>query len=271
MKTTELIRKFKTGNIYRSLDYTMFVQDDHNRPIGAHPSLKASMVLRGFLPSHPISVFIDGSKLRVKDGGHRLSFAMELGLPVFFTITEDDLFSCSEISTAQKRWTPKDHLGSYVSRGNPHYIRLEAFVNETGLPVGIASNLLSAAVNTSTRKVAAGEFKIVNEAHARKVLSILSAASVFVKWGKQHQFASAVNMVLKHSKAKPETICNKIRANPSMLLQQPTTERYVELLDQLYNYRNKDMVPIALEVKQGVRVVRAEAIQKALSERGAKR
>jgi hypothetical protein len=81
-------------------DYAIFVRDMENRRLrtSEHKKLRQSMEKYGFLPCYPIVVKRDDvGRLHVKEGNHRLAFARELALCVYFVETAID-FDVPEIN-----------------------------------------------------------------------------------------------------------------------------------------------------------------------------
>lgn len=259
--------KNKQKLIYSTKDYSKFVQDPTNRTAGRHPKLKSSMEEYGWLPEHPAVVVPDGGgKFRIKDGGHRITIAKELGLPVYYVLSENDNISIPMINEAQRSWTLDDYVSAFVKQGNKHYERLVQFSAETGIKPGISATLLGNGSGASL-KVKSGDFKVSTEEHARKVLMVVDTAAKAVSWARQSKFISAVSMILRYSSASPKVMCDKLRSHPSMLIPQADAQGVISMLENIYNYRNREQVAIALAVKQGVRAAQQENCKRMVSNR----
>jgi len=88
--------RYKKSVIYSTTDYAMFELNPIRRELHTDRKLLASMKKYGFLPPCFIHVYRaeKGSrKLRVVSGHHRLAYAQQLGLPVYFMI--DD--TCTDV------------------------------------------------------------------------------------------------------------------------------------------------------------------------------
>lgn len=256
--------KRKHKLIYSSTDYSKFVQDDHNRDARTHRKLLASLTKRGWRDSYPAVVVPDGGKFRIKDGGHRITIARQLGIPVYYTVDNDaDSIPTSEINNAQMPWTNADYISSHIKRGIEDYKKLSAFSAETGVPIGTAAGLLCGGNSCVTEKIRDGSFRITTEDHARAVLAVVGAASNIVKWAKSQKFIAAVSQILRYSRASHKTLCDKIRTNGGMLIPQVTTEGNIEMLEHIYNYKNREVLSISMAVKQSLRQIRQDMAAKA--------
>ena len=254
--------KQKNKLIYTTKNYSLFVQDDCNRDVKNHPRLRESMTQHGWLPEHPMVVIADANgKYRIKDGGHRLTIAKELGLPVFYVVSENTEMSVAMINNAQRTWSLDDYVGSYVRQGNEQYKRLAQFATAQNLNVGIAANLLGGN-GGATDKVKSGQFAVKSEGHAHNVIMVVECAAKVVNWARQSKFICAVSMILKYSRADVKVLCAKIHSHGGMMIPQTTSERFIEMLETIYNYRNQNPVALALTVKQQLKQYRADNMKR---------
>lgn len=249
--------KTKQKIIHTSKDYEKFTKDTSNRVTGNNPLLKSSMREHGWLPEYPAFVVPDGDRFRILDGQHRFVYAKELGLPVCYVVGERNGLSVSEINNTQRRWSLRDYITSFASQGKKDYQRLIDFSSETGLSLTACSVLLSGRSRCSQagNPVKLGKFKIQDEEHARHVVSVIQAASKFVPWSKNTLFVTAVSLVLLHTKANHDVLCDKIRAHSARLILAPTCEMFVDMLENIYNCYSRDLVSISMAVKQAIREI----------------
>jgi hypothetical protein len=125
-------------------NYDLFELHDLNRDVERIEKLKTSMRRHGFINAYPMHVMKNGSgKLKVKAGHHRLSAAKDLGIPVYYVVSDDNA-SIQELENATNPWTMKDYLTSYVRQGRPEYIEVYKYVEETGISLTPAAGISTA-------------------------------------------------------------------------------------------------------------------------------
>jgi hypothetical protein len=253
--------KAKQKLIYTSTDYSKFIKDESNRATGNNKILKASLKNYGWLPEHPAIVIPDGGKFRIIDGQHRFVYAKELGLPVCYTLGSRTDIPIADTNNTQRRWSLRDYVTSYAGQGKKDYQRLIDFSNETGLSLVACTALLVGSGDCKSARdgVKRGSFKVRDEQHARNVIAVLQCASQFVPWTKNTFFVSAVSQVLLYSAAKVEVLCAKIRSHGGKLILCPTTEHFVEMLENIYNSNARQLTSISLAVRQSIREKKANA------------
>lgn len=102
------------SNTLKTTDYDMFSFNEANRPlIKQHvDKLKKAIQERSLLEINPIIV---NKQLQVMDGQHRLEAAKQLGVEVFYIITEeDDVMQTLNINS--RKWSTKDFLRYHATK-----------------------------------------------------------------------------------------------------------------------------------------------------------
>ena len=85
------IPKHEAPKLKVTRDYDFFEMHNLNRPLHDDPLLLASMKKYGFMPSQPLQcVRNGGTKLKVIRGHHRLNYAKQLGLPVWYIVDDSN-------------------------------------------------------------------------------------------------------------------------------------------------------------------------------------
>jgi hypothetical protein len=126
--------------LQRTKNYSQFFYTKENRDVDIlhlkpqHKALRESMQQYGFLPAFPLMVRTQNGRFAVVDGQHRLTFAKELGLEVFFVIDDKDV-NISAVNQAQANWSPKDYANRWAHAGRPDYVEAIAFANEHNAPL----------------------------------------------------------------------------------------------------------------------------------------
>ncbi|NBV22275.1 MAG: hypothetical protein EBS05_10215 [Proteobacteria bacterium] len=244
--------KEKQKLILKTSDYSLFEQDDFNRDVRPHPKLHQSMKQHGFRPESPI-VVVPGisAKFKIKDGAHRFSTAKALGIPVWYTVSENPDVPITDINNAMMQWRLADYVSSYIKQGNEHYLKLKAFADEFNIK-DLGSLATVCGTGGHSQELVNGGFKFVYETHARKTMAVISTALQFVPWAKQSKFLRAVSGLLRYTDAVPDVLSAKIRTHPSMLYPCVGVESAMQMLEEIYNYRNQAKAPLMLQFKDRV-------------------
>ena len=198
----------------------------------------------GFIPQFPIIVVRrhDG-KLIVKDGQGRLKMAEFLDQPVFFTVADEFDFSIARINATTRLWKQQDFLEVYARRGAKHYVALQEFMAETGLPIGVCVRLLFAnpfGTSIADDAFKAGVFEARDSPLARKVARIMAA----VRTIKPRQpvtystkFIEAVIRCCLVENFDDERFCEKITAYPYLIEPKAKLADHVRQCEAIYNFR----------------------------------
>lgn len=207
----------------------------------------------GFINAYPMHVMKNGSgKLKVKAGHHRLSAAKDLGIPVYFVVSDDNA-TIQELENATNPWTMKDYLTSYVRQGRPEYIEVYKYVEETGISLGNAISLIAgeeAMSRNKTEQFRNGNFKPGNPVHADKVKDIvLFMKSKNIGFASHSLFVGALSKIIFVHEFDPERFKKKVAVHKSIFEKQPDIKSYLDAIEAVYNRQSKDKLPLAFLAK----------------------
>lgn len=221
-------------------DYAKFEICQFNRKVEKTKYLKESMKKHGYIPAYPIHcVKLPNGKLQIKGGHHRFEVAQELGIAVFYVVSDDDA-DIHEIEDATNRWSQKDYLDSFVNCGHSDYIQLREFHERTKLPLGICSSMLtgeSASSNNKGRKFRLGEFKITEEGvkHAEMVADVVKFCNEIGIKSFDSTFIQAVSRCLFVPQFSVEIFKKRCEANVSLFEVCRNVIMQTELFEHIYN------------------------------------
>ena len=97
------------NSVLQTTDYDMFKVRDWNRNISSSNMKKidASVKAQGWL-KHPIMV---NEKMEVADGQHRLAYAKQHNLPVYYVVVPGlSINDCVVMNNARTSWTLIDYI-----------------------------------------------------------------------------------------------------------------------------------------------------------------
>lgn len=249
--------------VLSTTDYSKFAYIRGNRPTERRVfKVMRAIKRRNQLADYPILVTPYEGKLGIADGQARFESAKRLKLPIFYIVSEK--ISIADVSAAnriQTPWSPRDYVHSFAEQGKKDYIKLRAFIQEFHLPVTTSASLLGGKQSGGgVESLRTGNFKVVNETHAYKVAHVIVTLKKIVPFATDRPLAVAI-MHLFHLKGfDPERLIHKIETQSSKLVKCASMMQYVELLEDIYNFRARpeQMMSLKIEVQKRINRLRGK-------------
>ena len=236
----------KVGEIYETKDYSIFKFREDNRIINTNHVKKLSVRMKenGWLSSSVVTLNGSGE---VIDGQHRVKAAMSVGAPIRYKVTRgagsDEM---TEMNTLQKNWSPFDHLHKFVTKGNPNYITFDKFVKDFPMfKYTECAMMLNNSMSTIKRDTfESGEYVVKNEKKARNwAEQIIQLKPYFEKYYTKAIFVRAFIKIVSNKKEFVfEEFLHKIKLRPTNLVPCGTVEQYIEMIENIYNYKRSNKV-----------------------------
>lgn len=237
--------------IEKTLDYGQFKRLSGNRDIneGHVRALERAVSKKDMLSANPIIV---NEKLEIIDGQHRLEVAKRNELPIYYVIVSDsDIEDVRLLNTFQKQWSIAHYVSSYAKLGNKHYRKLQAFQEETGIPLSISASLLMPDKNDEEIKgslhhrttmpniLRSGLFKVTDEESARDFAQKLDSYRPYTveNLTRNREFIDAIHRLYFDLGINHEEILRNLEASEKLLPRRPTVNDYLRDLEDVYNYR----------------------------------
>lgn len=251
-------------------DYSLFEYIKGNRPLGHRvKKMMKSIKRKNMLKDFPILCHPPDKKTGrrgIWDGQYRFEAAKRLGETIYFIDSESvsDISDVSHANAIQKPWSPRDYIASFVSQGNKHYIQLQKFLEEFGLPVTTSAALLmglDAGGGGMLEQVKEGRFAFREEATARKVAGVIQALKPIVPFAADRSLAQAIIRLMKVKDFDSSRMIKKISAQAIRFRKCASWEQYVDQIEDIYNYRARraqDIIPLSIEVKRSMARKREE-------------
>lgn len=127
-------------------DYEVFKMMDGNRPINRRKVDKIKEDVSNGLnlfPYCPVIVFEKDELLFVVDGQHRFTASFELGLPIYYVVSEElNLYQIATMNSKQDKWTDNNFLNCYIELGNESYVVLKKLCDKHKIGIAVTSELL---------------------------------------------------------------------------------------------------------------------------------
>lgn len=241
----------KHVKIQATTNYKMFGTDDTNRAVELpkHKALMESMKLYGFLPSFPIVVRRGkGGQWIVRDGQHRLHVAAKLGLPVYW-VEEPTDFCIAVVNSTAKTWTTDNYASMYAKNGHAAYEEGLAFAARHKMKTGCAFALLAGKSSYSfiQEDFKAGKFKIRERALAETVAGIYTPMVGMCKELNRSTFVEACLLVCQVNNFDVGRLLSNATRCRDKLVGYPRIEPLLHMLEDVYNYHQRQLKPLKVE------------------------
>lgn len=238
-------------------NYRMFERSPENRKLTLkeHKKLYRSMKKYGFLACFPIACFRDASgKLIVKDGQHRLAAAEELGLTVHYVVIDID-FDVAEINDTPKTWKIRDYADKFAANGIESYRDGLEFASTFRLPVGVAFAILSGTTNFTNiiDTFKAGTFRVKDRSYAERVAALYAALFDLAPHIKNTRLIEACMCVCRVDGFDASRLVSGARQCREKLISYSTRDGYLAMLEEIYNFRRKNMCGLRVAALQAMR------------------
>lgn len=230
-------------------NYGLFELAELNRDVEAFKKVEKSMAAFGWIPAYPMHVMKGGNgKYQIKAGHHRFLAAKKLGIPVMYVVCNDPA-TIHDLEAATVPWSMKHYMQSYVRMGTPQYIAVKEYIEETGVPLGIAVSLLageSAGSGNKTDAFKRGVYKLGDPTHANQVKAvILHMKKCGIPFASNSLFVQALSKVLRVDTVDINRLKSKIGTHAAHFEKQPTLQKYLEAIEAIYNRRSNAKAPLA--------------------------
>lgn len=232
----------KFNHVYTTNDYTLFTSIDGNR---TKNKLHIKRLKQSIKENYLFTVIIVNENYEIIDGQHRFDVIKELNLPLYYIICEGyGLAEVHILNQISKTWSADDYLIGYADLGYKEYIEYAKFKQTYGFGHTETMALLT---ENGTKKEKfkdfnAGKLKIKNIVDATKKAEKLLLIGKYYSGYKRRSFMMAMFRLFKNKQFNFEEFIQKLKLQPSMLIHSPNIEQYLDLIEQIYNYRRKDKV-----------------------------
>lgn len=231
---------YKPGKIYDTKNYGQF-KLAQNRPVDLKrvDKLKKKIQAKDYGQSFPILVDKNGT---IRDGQHRFSARKDLNLPIYFMMAEQklDLKAVAETNSMQKGWNTDDHVFARANAGDKNFKAIENFAAENGLkPSQVLSFFRGDKTSDFRKKILSGEVIQVNSqliAEAQRVLNIWKSFRHYIPKMDYRSAVAACKKLVKTREYDHNRMINQINKNPRKFVPCTSTEMYLEMFEEIYNY-----------------------------------
>lgn len=232
------------NKVFQTKNYAMFKFRNDNRDIiESHvKKLTKDMLENGWVRG---SVAIVNEKNEVIDGQNRIKAAIAAGIPVDYIIVrgagQREIIGNNKIT---KPWNIETYMEHHVKQGNSNYAELKKFMVEYPMfKFTEATMFLNNGLNSAERgSFESGEWKHKDIKVGKKWADqILEIKPYFEKYYNRAIFVRAmVKVMSKKTEFSFDEFLHKIKLRPTMLRPCGTVDQYVEMIEEIYNYRRRN-------------------------------
>lgn len=249
------------AHIFVTTNYAMFSLMKGNRKINpAHKArLKKSMQQR-----YLISPILVNELMEIIDGQHRFFAAKELGLPIYYYIIDGYRWAeIQRLNTNMKNWGKTEYLEAYCDMGYAPYITLKNVwqkypeFNLTSLIVllsGVAGNRNTSNKDAKTKEnpkgnvhvkpFEEGEFIIPNLNKSIEYLEKIRMLKKHIDFYNETLFVRAMLSLFKNENYNHSVFLQKLAYQSAAMQKCTSISAYVLLIEDIYNYRNRNKVSL---------------------------
>lgn len=243
--------------IRTTTDYTLFVSHENNRQlrIRKHKKLGESIKKYGVLPYWPVVVRrTSHGKLWVLDGQHRVWFAMDRGLPVYYVIADED-FSIAEINNTQKPWVLLDYVEMYTAQGKQDYREAVDFSVRHKLCLSRAMAMLAGTTSLGNIKdaIEAGDYRITDRDFAERVAATYCPIIGMDKSLKKDSFLDACMACCRVTDFDPHRFVDGASKCRNRLVNYGDRDAFLQMMEDIYNFKKRSLFALRIKAIEAMR------------------
>ena len=238
--------KSKTFDVFITEDLNRFELMRGNRPPNPqHVEQLAKNIEKFGMLCNPILVNED---MQVIDGQHRLLAAKKTGVSIYYIIVKGyNLEQVKALNLKQKNWTKLDFLNSYADMGIEPYVYIRQFLNRhivfklrTALTLLDCVNSDFIGNRIKTGKFKEGTVKTGDRQKAEVYAEYLKLLKSYHKLS--GAFCSVMIQMFKKDNFVFSEFLNKLKLQPTALVECANSEQYKQLIEHIYNYKRRNKV-----------------------------
>lgn len=203
--------------------------------------LKASMS-----ENYLFTVILTNENLEIIDGQHRFQAIKELSLPLNYTVLPGyKLSHVQSYNQNLKTWNAQDYLTSQCNLGNEEYIRYKMFKDKYGFGHNECIAMLTGTLKAGGHAFDSfkrGTFKITNMRGAEDVAKKIWMLKDVYDGFRRRSFVYAMMRLIGKPEFDFNEFLQKVRNNPSAIVNCNDEKQYTLLIEEIYNYRRRDKV-----------------------------
>ena len=247
-RTTTMNKDKKMNREFVTKEYSKFKKTKGNRPIDpTHVArIKKSIAAKDL--KLPIYVCEEEGSLRIREGHHTFEARKELGLEIYYIVTDsNDALDMAIFNAGRKNWSMNNFLNFHCVRNKQDYKILKSKMTQYGMPVAETYYLLLGKATFDKQTLdnfKRGEFKIPAggiskfDQHAEEMRYV---NNVFNDGGKlKRAFIRAYSILKKYPTYDFGRFKIALKTKASKLLAATSSNEFISQFENVYNSGVRD-------------------------------
>lgn len=231
--------------VQKTYDYSLFKTLQGNRTLN---ELHKKRLRDSLSENYLFSPILVNENFEIIDGQHRAACCEELNLPIYFIVCNGyGLPEIQILNANMKNWNADDFMQGYCDLGVNDYLIYRDFKEKYGFSHNDSMNLLAGAnvANMDYLKdFRKGTFKVRNLEQAERWAEQILKLEPYFEFFKFRTFVMAIIQMFKKPEFDFEEFLHKLKLQPTRLKKCATVAQYVELIEDIYNYRRTEKVTL---------------------------
>lgn len=227
--------------IQTTTDYSKFKSIDGNRNKNL---MHINRLKKSMQQNYLFTIIIVNERFEIIDGQHRFEVISELGLPLNYVICEG--YSLNEVhllNQTAKVWNADDYLNGYCNLGYDDYKKYKDFRSRYNLGHNECMSILSGVVSKGgIEKFYNGTFKIKDYTKSCMIVEKILNVEPFYKGVRRRAFVYAMLQLFQNKNFDFNEFIQKLKQQPTSLVDCTSVSNYLELIEDIYNYRRREKV-----------------------------
>jgi hypothetical protein len=230
-----------SSQVHTTKDYFLFKSIDGNRTKNL---LHINRLKKSMSENYLFTVIIVNERYEIIDGQHRFDVIQELKLPLHYIVCKGyGLNEVHILNQNSKTWNADDYLTGYCNLGSTDYLKYREFKDTYQIGHNECMIILSGTHNKGQIDMFYnGNFKIKNYNEACKMIEKILLIEPYYDGVRRRSFIYAMLQLFKNENFEFTEFLQKLKTQPSALVDCTNTSQYVSLIEEIYNYRRRDKV-----------------------------
>ena len=231
----------KSHQVHTTTDYFLFksIEGNRNKNLMHINRLRDSMT-----ENYLFTVIIVNEKYEIIDGQHRFEVIKELNLPMHYIICKGyGLNEVHVLNQNSKTWKSDDYLEAYCNLSYPHYVNYNIFKTRYQMGHKLCMAILggtsfSPGAN-QIKEFHKGQFILKDFKKACGLAEKIEIIGRYYDGNKRAGFVFAMLKLFKNDNFEFTEFLQKLKNQPTSLVDCANTQQYLSLIEEIYNYRRK--------------------------------
>lgn len=229
------------SQVHTTTDYFLF------KPIGGNRNknlLHINRLKKSMAQNYLFTAIIVNEKLEIIDGQHRFDVIQELGLPLHYIICKGyGLNEVHILNANSKNWNADDYEEGYCNLGYEDYILYRNFRKNYNVGHNECQLLLTKRGHQHLKSdFYEGKLKVTNLQEATKFIEQALLIVPYYSGVRRRGFINAMITLLKNPNFEFTEFLQKLKLQPTALVDCVSVSQYISLIEEIYNYRRREKV-----------------------------